>query len=112
MVTTPAVWAKLMLTALPTSGTSYSLPGGVTIAPNGDVMIAGIPVIKASWMPSGDAIVADWTQSQVATVDGLKVEFFEQDSDNVQRNLITVRVECRCVLITGQPYAFATLTGL
>jgi hypothetical protein len=63
-------------------------------------------------MPSGDAIIGDWSQAQVATVDGLKVEFFEQDSDNVQRNLITVRVECRCVFITGQPYAFTVATSL
>lgn len=112
IVTTPAVWAKIMKTGYPSTATSYSVPGGFTIAANGDVMIAGIPVIKASWMPSGDAIIADWTQSQIATVDGLKVEFFEQDSDNVQRNLITVRVEARVVLITGQPYAFTVATSL
>jgi HK97 family phage major capsid protein len=112
IVTTPTVWGKIMKTGYPSTGTSYSVPGGFTIAANGDVMVAGIPVIKASWMPSGDAIIADWSQSQVATVDGLKVEFFEQDSDNVQRNLITVRVEARVVLITGQPYAFTVATSL
>ncbi len=112
IVVTPTIWATLMLTGYPSTATSYSVPGGITISPNGDVMIAGVPVIKASWMPTGDAIIGDWSQAQVATVDGLKVEFFEQDSDNVQRNLITVRVECRCVFITGQPYAFTVATGL
>jgi HK97 family phage major capsid protein len=112
IVTTPTVWGKILKTGYPSTATSYSVPGGFTISANGDVMIAGIPVIKASWMPSGDAIIGDWSQAQVATVDGLKVEFFEQDSDNVQRNLITVRVECRCVFITGQPYAFTVATSL
>ncbi len=113
IVTTPTIWGTLMKTTVPTIGTSYSVPGGFYINPRtGDIEIAGIPIMKATWMPSGNALIADWTQSQVATVDGLKVEFFEQDSDNVQRNLITVRVEARVVLITGQPYAFVSATGL
>lgn len=113
IVTTPAIWGKIMKTTVPTIGTSYSVPGGFYINPRtGDVEIAGIPILKATWMASGGALIGDWTQSQVATVDGLKVEFFEQDSDNVQRNLITVRVECRCVLVTAQPYAYVSATGL
>lgn len=113
IVTTPAVWGKIMKTTVPSVGTSYSVPGGFYINPRtGEVEIAGIPILKATWMPSGTAFIADWTQSQVAQVDGLKVEFFEQDSDNVQRNLITVRVECRCVLVTSQPYGFTYATGL
>lgn len=113
IVTTPTVWGKIMKTTVPAIGTSYSAPGGFYINPRtGDIEIAGIPIIKATWMPSGDALIGDWTQSQVATVDNLKVEFFEQDSDNVQRNLITARVEARVILITGQPYAFVAATGL
>ncbi len=113
IVTTPAVWGKIMKTIVPTNGTSYSVPGGFYINPrSGDVEIAGIPIVKATWLTAGAALIADWTQSQIATVDGLKVEFFEQDSDNVQRNLITVRVEARVALITAQPYAFVSATGL
>jgi HK97 family phage major capsid protein len=113
IVTTPTVWGKLMKTTVPSIGTSYSAPGGFYINPRtGDIEIAGIPIVKATWMPSGTAFTADWTQTQVATVDNLKVEFFEQDSDNVQRNLITVRVEARVVLVPGQPYAFSYATGL
>ncbi len=113
IVTTPAIWGKIMKTIVPTTGTSYSLPGGFYINPaTGQEEIVGIPIIKATWMPAGNALIADWNQSMVATVDNLKVEFFEQDSDNVQRNLITVRVEARVVLVTSQPYAFVSATGL
>lgn len=109
----PNVWAQIMLTRLPSTGTSYSLPGGFMINPQtGNVEIAGVPIIKATWMPANTAIIGDWSQAQVAYVDNLKVEFFEQDSDNVQRNLITVRVECRCVLVIERPEAFTYLTGL
>lgn len=109
----PNVWAQIMLTRLPSTGTSYSLPGGFMINPQtGNVEIAGVPIIKATWMPANTAIIGDWSMAQVAFVDNLKVEFFEQDSDNVQRNLITVRVECRCVLVIERPEAFTYLTGL
>lgn len=112
IVTTPLIWGNLMKTRLPSTGTSYSIPGGIYINPQtGQAEIAGIPILKATWVTANTALIADWTQSQVATVDGLKVEFFEQDSDNVQRNLITVRVEARVVLVTGQPYAFVNATS-
>lgn len=113
IVTTPAVWVKLLETAYPTGATAYSQPLGFNWnGSTNNLEIVGIPVLKATWMPADSAFIADWTQSQIATVDGLKVEFFEQDSDNVQRNLITVRVEARVVLITAQPYAFTYATGL
>lgn len=111
IVVPPLIWANLMMTRLPTSGTSYSWPGGIYMTTDGNLAIAGIPIIKATWLTANTALIADWTQSQIATVDGLRVEFFEQDSDNVQRNLITVRVEARVVLVTGQPYAFTNATS-
>lgn len=112
IVVPPLIWGNLMKTRLPSTGTSYSIPGGIYINPRtGDAEIAGVPILKANWVTANTALIADWTQSQVATVDGLRVEFFEQDSDNVQRNLITVRVEARVVLVTGQPYAFTNATS-
>lgn len=101
IVTTPAEWMSLLKTTYTTTpiGVMYNYASQ-------QLEIAGVPILKATWVGADKAIIADWTQAQVATVDGLRVEFFEQDSDNVQRNLITVRVEARVVLVTGQPYAF------
>lgn len=114
MVVPPAIWAALMLTTVPTTGTSYSIPGGVQIMPNGQMMIAGIPIIKANWVtgPSANsttyALVGDFTYAAIAQVENLKVEFFEQDNDNVEKNLITARVEALEVLVIEQPAAFAS----
>lgn len=108
----PALWAALMLTTVPTVGTAYSIPGGVVITPSGQMLIAGIPIIKATWEAAGTALVGDWTTLGIAQVENLKVEFFEQDSDNVERNLITARVEALEVLVIEQPRAFAYKTGL
>jgi len=69
-------------------------------------MIAGIPVRPANWVATGKTLVGDWTQATIAVADTLKVEFFEQDQDNVIKNMITVRVEAREVLVVEQPSAF------
>ena len=108
----PALWASLMLTTVPTVGTSYSVPGGIQVMPNGQLSIAGIPIIKATWQTAGSSFVGDWTTLGIAQVENLKVEFFEQDSDNVERNLITARVEALEVLVIEQPRAFVYKTGL
>jgi hypothetical protein len=61
-------------------------------------------------MPVTKCIVGDWNQAKKVVTDGLKVEFFEQDSDNVQRNLTTARVESRTVLAIDHPTAFIKMT--
>jgi HK97 family phage major capsid protein len=112
IVVPPHLWGSIMKTTVPSIGTSYSAPGGFMITPSGQISIAGIPILKASWMTAGTAFVGDWQQAAIAMVDNLRVEFFEQDSDNVQRNLVTVRVEAREVLVLERPAGFVYATSL
>ena len=104
VVINPGDWAKIATTEKST-GAGYGLPGIVTIE-NGQLAINGINVYKASWMPANKYAVGDWTQAKKVVVDGLSVEFFEQDRDNVIKNLITARIESRTVLAFDQPAAF------
>lgn len=105
IVVAPAGWAAILKT-LPTNG-SYSVPGGITITPNGDVAIVGIPVHSANWTgTSGKVLVGDFSKAGIIQADGLKTEFFEQDQDNVIKNLITIRTEARVALAVFRPDAF------
>lgn len=88
-----------------TKPNDYGLPGAVFISPNGQLTINGINVYKASWADATHINLMDASQARIGVVDGLRVEFFEQDSDNVQRNLITVRVEAREFLAIDNPGA-------
>lgn len=86
-------WAEIM-NELITNG-NYFAAGGVTGTANGVINFSGVPVIPASWVPSNDvAMVFDTDFVERVEVEGVAVEFFEQDSDNVQKNLITARIEC------------------
>lgn len=102
IVTNAGLWGKI----LKTKPSDYSIPGGVTIDANGNVRILGMPLMPASWVPANKAIIGDWDYAKRVEVDGLKVQFFEQDDKNVQENLITVRIECREVLAVERTQAF------
>lgn len=66
----------------------------------------GKPVVVTNAMPAGKILVGAFDIShQVFNREGTVVEFFEQDVDNVQRNLVTVRAERRGLLATYRPSA-------
>jgi HK97 family phage major capsid protein len=101
IVLNPKDWANIAIT----KPADYSLPGIVTFV-NGRLAINGVPVYKASWMPVDKYLMGDWSYAKKIAVDGLAVEFFEQDADNVTKNLITARIEQRVVLGIDRPNAF------
>ena len=104
VVINPADWATIAITEKST-GAGYGLPGIVTIT-NGQLAVNGVNVYKANWIPAKKYCVGDWSMAKKVVVDGLKIEFFEQDVDNVQRNVITARIEERNVLAFDRPDAF------
>jgi HK97 family phage major capsid protein len=103
IVLNPTDWAAISVTRDDENG--FTLPSTVTFT-NGQLTINGVPVFKATFVTTGEFIVGDWTQAYKYVTDGLKVEFFEQDVDNVQKNAITTRIEESNVLVIEQPLAF------
>ena len=94
IVTTAANWGEL----LKTKPSDYSIPGGVTIDDMGNVMFAGVPVVILNGMTSGKTFTGDFSRIKIIQSAGLSINFYEQDSDNVQKNLTTVRAECEAAL--------------
>lgn len=101
IVLNPADWAALAAVQVPGNNQS-----AITSFINGQMFLAGVPVFKASWVTAGEYVVGDWFWAKKIVVDGLRVEFFEQDRDNVQKNLITARVESRVCMAVERPDAF------
>lgn len=94
IVTTAANWTTL----LNTKPVDYSVPGGVTITPMGEVAVTGVPVIVQNGITTGKTFVGDFSRTKIIQSRGLNIGFYEQDSDNVQRNLVTVRAEAEVAL--------------
>jgi len=90
----PTDWANIMNTR-PTNA-AYSLPGSTVVTTDGSLTIAGIPVFQSTAIAADKFLVGDWSMgAQIMQNQGISVQFSEMDSDNFQKNLITVRVEAR-----------------
>jgi len=73
---------------------------------NGVLRLYGFPVLNHVNVPRGIYLAGNFQQAaQYLIREGLSLRFFEQDSDNVRRNLITARIEMRSVLAVVQPGA-------
>jgi hypothetical protein len=99
----PADFASISVNA--TDEGEFTLPGTVVFS-NGRLTINGVPVFKATWVTIDQFILGDWTQAYKYTTDTLKLQYFDQDVDNVQKNAITTRIEESNVLVIEQPKAF------
>lgn len=99
-------WAS-MLTFQATSSGVYSNPiNVVNVTPNGMITILGIPVYTASWVGGSEAIVGDWRYFEIIQSEGLSLQFFDQDADNVTYNKITARIEAAVGFAVLDPAAF------
>jgi HK97 family phage major capsid protein len=95
-----------------TAGT-YILPTYVTMSA-GQMFILGVPVYAINGVVAGDFFVGDFALgSQLFVRQGITLEFFEQDADNVTKNFVTVRVEERIALAvyTTQSIVYGTFAA-
>ncbi|SHF50722.1 phage major capsid protein, HK97 family [Fodinibius roseus] len=90
-----------------TSGSGeYLHPAGVRSGTQ-RLRVDGIRCAPTTAVAEGEFLVGDFTQGATyVSREGVNVRFFEQDSDNVQRNLVTVRAEQRIALAIHNPLAF------
>tara|TARA_Y100000592_G_scaffold97260_1_gene167617 strand:- start:543 stop:1748 length:1206 start_codon:yes stop_codon:yes gene_type:complete len=66
----------------------------------------GVPFRISTAMAEGEFIVGNFAQAaQIWQRENVSVEFFEQDTDNVQKNFVTVRVQERLAMTTYLPNA-------
>ena len=85
----PADWTNMQMEK--NASGDYYLGHPASVAPK---YLWGLPVWTTPAVTAGKFLVGDFTQAATLwTRQGMTVEMFEQDSDNVQKNLITIRAE-------------------
>lgn len=78
----------------------------ITYLQNGlQPMIWGVPVVLSNSVPVGQFIMFSRDATMFWQRTGVMVEAFEQDADNVTRNLITIRAEMRGAFTVFRPAA-------
>jgi hypothetical protein len=73
---------------------NYATAAGVVSSAAGTLSVAGVPIISAPWVTDDKGLIIDRDYVERVEVEGLTVSFFEQDADNVTKNMITARIEC------------------
>lgn len=86
----------------------YDLPPGLTATIQGQLTIGGIPVVGLPQIPQGEFVVFDSRATQFVSRLSPEVRFFEEDRDNVPKNLITVRAEERAAFLVFDSAAVIT----
>lgn len=70
-----------------------------------------LPVIETEAIVEGQALVGDFARGcRMYDRQTAATEFFEQDEDNIQKNLVTVRSELRAAFAVKVPTAFCDVT--
>lgn len=87
----------------------YDLPPGLSAVINGQLTIGGIPVVGLPQIPQGEFVVFDARATQFVSRMSPEVRFFEEDRDNVPKNLITIRAEERAAFLVFD--SLAVITG-
>jgi len=90
----PSDYATLLLNRAAGGAGTYDLPRELVTYTNGQLYVAGVPVFKSTAANAGQFIVGDWVMGANLIIQEPPIlQFFEQDEDNVQKNMITVRIE-------------------
>jgi len=80
------------------SGT-YDLPEGAVGIVGGRLQIGGLTVNKTNKITQGNFLVGDFVRgAALVTRSAMQLRFFEQNKDNVEKNMMTIRIEERIAL--------------
>lgn len=105
VILNPADVVSIILNKASGSG-EYNLPPGSVGYVNGRLQIAGLDVRKTTKMAQGDFLVGAFDAAQIFQRLAPQLRFFEQDQDNVVKNLVTIRIEERIALAIYKAAAF------
>lgn len=101
-------YAYYELLQVKTTTKEYTAPlAGITFL-DGTLRIAGLPIYQTTALAANAFVVGDWSQAEFLTKDAITVDISTENSDNFEKNLVTIRVEERVGLAVEKPAAFLT----
>lgn len=101
-------YAYYELLQVKTTAKEYTAPlAGLTYLDN-TLRLCGVPLYPSTACATNAFTVGDWSQAEFLVKNAIQVDISREDSDNFQKNLVTIRVEERCGLAVYQPSAFIT----
>lgn len=104
----PMVWANLL--SLKSGGTEafYQQPGFVTITPDGQVRLLGIPFYPVNWLTGGRILIGDSRKAAIVQSEGLVLRQSDSHAEIFTSNELAFLLERTEGLAIFRPDAFAT----
>lgn len=88
----------------------YDAPIGVVAVIGGQLYIGGVPVVSTPIVDAGEAYVIDGNATEFISRMSPEVRAFEEDRDNVIKNLVTFRAEERVAFLVYDEKAVIKVT--
>jgi len=86
----------------------YSYP--IILDASGTMRIGGVPVYWTNIMEEGEGLVGDFARgTAIMQRKAMSIGYFDQNKDNVEKNMITIRLEGRLALPIFYPESFLRL---
>ena len=94
----PSDWMDMLKTAKQDLESAVTYEGGI-------LRVAGVQVLKATWLAANKYYVGDWSRVNKINTEGLSLEFSDSEGTNFVKNMITARIESQTALAVEQPLA-------
>lgn len=106
----PADWSAMELTKRGAADAAYVGSSGAVSYVNGglEARLWGLPVVASNSVPAGTVIAGSRDAMMLWTRQGVTIEVSESDTDNFQKNLLTIRAEMRAAFTVFRNDALVT----
>lgn len=80
---------------------------GAYLFPQGNMSVAGVPIVESNCIAEGDFLVGDWRMgAELKQREGVTINFYNQNGTDIEDGLVTVGIEERVALPVYNPKSF------
>lgn len=106
VVVSPVAWQEIFIN----KGTTKEYTYPIILDANGVMRIGGVPIYWSNVFADGEGLVGDFARgTAIFQRKAMQIGYFDQNKDNVEKNVITIRLEGRTALPIYYPESFKRL---
>lgn len=105
-VVSPVAWQEIFIN----KGTTKEYTYPIIVDANGTLRVGGVPIYWSNVFEDAEGLVGDFARGAVIWQrKAMNIGYFEQNNDNVEKNVVTIRIEGRIALQISYPESFKKL---
>lgn len=106
VVISPVAWQEILIN----KGTTKDYTYPIVLDANGVMRIGGVPIFWSNVFADAEGLVGDFARgTAIFQRKAMQIGYFDQNKDNVEKNVVTIRLEGRIALPIFYPESFKRL---